>query len=170
MAILVTYQIRTGRESPERDSESLSVLAAQFGAIFTIPSLRTILPDIPPTGKLVIVRLSGSNYQVSFLACVFGVVISKNIMRHANWKTDLVAIIPNIFIITFTVRDDPLDCTRLTSSQGSALLTILAAKKLRGAKQTPLDKLERKEEAVESVRIDSSYGRASPFAFPLPAL
>lgn len=32
-------------------SEPLSVLAAQFGAIFTIPGLRAILPDAPPTGQ-----------------------------------------------------------------------------------------------------------------------
>ncbi|KIM22100.1 hypothetical protein M408DRAFT_333068 [Serendipita vermifera MAFF 305830] len=94
MAIMVIYHLlNRQRIVVVRDSEPLSVLAAQFGAIFTIPGLRAILPDVPPT------------------ACVF----------------DLVAIIPNLTIITLT---------------GCVLLVVLAVKKLRGGQPPSRPDLE----------------------------
>ncbi|KAG8805998.1 hypothetical protein FRC17_005239 [Serendipita sp. 399] len=103
MAVMVIYHIlNKDRFVWVKDSEPLMILAAQFGAIFTIPGLRVILPEAPPS--------------------------------------DLVAIIPNLFIISFT---------------GSALLVVLAAKKLRNHQlASQMDMEVQKETGGTAVKQD----------------
>lgn len=53
----------------------VSVLAAQFGAIFTIPGLRAILPDAPPSGEFDLSTVDVSDHDAPLEACVFGMSI-----------------------------------------------------------------------------------------------
>jgi hypothetical protein len=95
---------RHNRTAEHQDHEILSVLAAQFGAIFTLPSLRQILPDAPAFGKfffitpIIFLTLSEVVDSVSFppISHESKCLTSPSIL-------DLVAIVPNLTLVTVCV-------------------------------------------------------------------